>query len=639
MLSRYPSLLLLLISLLAAACANPGSGPDGGPYDETPPRIIGTSPVLGQRQSDAKKVSIYFDEMIKVQNAAEKVVVSPPQLETPEIKVSGRRITVGLLDTLRANTTYTIDFSDAIEDSNEGNPLGNYTYYFSTGEQLDTMEVSGTVLAAQDLEPIKGILVGLHADTTDTAFLARPFDRVARTDSRGHFCIKGVAPGTYRAYALKDVDGDFRKSRGEMMAVLRQTFTPSSYPDVRYDTVWHDSLRYDSIRRIAFTHYLPDDLVLLAYTETNTQRHYLKAQRDVPESFRTFFTAPSTHIPVVKGLNFNADSLLLQQRSPGNDTITYWLRDLHLPQVDTLQMAYTYEAFDDSLGANALRTDTLTLVPRQTMARRLKQQEEAHEKWLKQLERRHKKGDFSQETPPQTYLRVGQQNTTGFSPIQNPVFTLTQPLQRLDTAAIHLFLRRDSLLVAAPMQVEADTPMLQFLVRGEWRYGQHYELHIDSAALVGLYGDVNAPMNVNLSVGREEDYGSLFFSLVGADTCATVQLMESDNKVARQVRSRHGRADFYYVHPGTYYVRLFNDRNGNGRWDPGDYDARREAEEVYYYPTALEVRANWDIEQTWDVKALPLTAQKPEAITKQKADSEKQTAHQRNVERLRNKNN
>ena len=86
--------------------------------------------------------------------------MSPPQLEMPEIKASGKKITVELKDSLIANTTYTIDFSDAITDNNEGNPLGNYTYTFSTGEQIDTFEVSGTVLNAEDLEPLKGIMVG-----------------------------------------------------------------------------------------------------------------------------------------------------------------------------------------------------------------------------------------------------------------------------------------------------------------------------------------------------------------------------------------------------------------------------------------------------------------------------------------------
>lgn len=633
------SLLAFVLCTLMAACANPGAGPDGGPYDETPPRIVGMSPALGQRNVKATRVSILFDELIKIENASEKVIVSPPQMEMPEIKTSGRRITVNLLDSLRDNTTYTVDFSDAIEDTNEGNPLGNFTYFFSTGATLDTMEVAGNVLAAENLEPVKGILVGLHSDTTDTAFVTKPFDRVARTDSRGRFSIKGVAPGTYKVYALKDMDGDFRMSRGEMVAALARPVTTSSFPDVRYDTIWRDTVRYDSIRVIPYTHYLPDDLVLLAFSPASTDRYFLKTQRDVPEWFRVYFTGPSTVVPTVRGLNFDADSLLLEQRSPGNDTITYWLRDVNIPVVDTLKMAYTYDAYVDTLGHNVMVTDTLELTPKQTMARRHKQEAEAMEKFQKQLERRHKRGDYSQETPPQPMLTMRGRAGSGLTPLQNPVLQFEEPVTAIDTAGIHLLLTVDSASVEAPLElVSPPGPVMELTVRGEWRYGQRYELRVDSAAITGLYGLKNAALKLDLQFGKEDDFGSLFLHLPGADTTATVQLLSSDTKVERQLPAVGGRVDFFYLRPGSYYLRAFYDRNGNGRWDTGDYNLGLEPEEVFYFPTKIEVRANWDIDQTWRLDELPLTRQKPTELIKQKADDAKKPRNL-NAERERNKRN
>ena len=152
--------LYLLAFLLMVSCAKMGQ-PDGGWYDETAPTVIGANPADKGTNVTEKKITIYFDEFIKVDNPTEKVVVSPPQMETPEIKGAGKKIQITLADSLRPNTTYTIDFSDAISDNNESNPLGNYTYSFSTGTVIDTMEVSGYVLEAENLEPIKGILVGL----------------------------------------------------------------------------------------------------------------------------------------------------------------------------------------------------------------------------------------------------------------------------------------------------------------------------------------------------------------------------------------------------------------------------------------------------------------------------------------------
>ena len=187
------------------SCASIGR-PDGGPRDETPPRFMKSSPVAGALNSTRKKISLEFDEYIKLEKANEKVVISPPQAQQPEIKPSGKKININLLDSLKPNTTYTIDFSDAIVDNNEGNPLGNFAFTFSTGDVIDTLEVSGTLLEASNLEPVKGMLVGLHSNLSDTAFTKLPFDRVARTDSRGHFVIRGIAPGEYRIFGLMDAD-------------------------------------------------------------------------------------------------------------------------------------------------------------------------------------------------------------------------------------------------------------------------------------------------------------------------------------------------------------------------------------------------------------------------------------------------
>ena len=163
------SYLLPLTSYLFSSCARMGQ-PDGGWYDDDPPVVVGSSPEDRATNIKTKKITIYFDEFIKIDNPSEKVIVSPPQLETPEIKAAGKKIVVELKDTLKENTTYTIDFSDAISDNNEGNPMGNYTFTFSTGEQIDTFEIGGYVLDASNLEPIKGIAVGLYDDLSDTRF-------------------------------------------------------------------------------------------------------------------------------------------------------------------------------------------------------------------------------------------------------------------------------------------------------------------------------------------------------------------------------------------------------------------------------------------------------------------------------------
>ena len=243
----------LLLSLLTAclttpmlySCARMGA-PDGGWYDETPPRVVGAIPAEKSTHVDKRHIRINFNEFVKIDNPTQNVVK--------------------LIDKLQPNTTYTIDFSNAISDNNEGNPLGNFTYSFSTGDHIDTLEVAGYVVQASDLEPVKGILVGLYADLSDSAFRQKPMLRVSRTDSRGHFVIRGVAPGKYRVYALQDADGDYSfKQRSEMLAFNHDIIEPSFRPDVRQDTLWRDSLHIAGIEKVSYTHFMPDNICLRAF--------------------------------------------------------------------------------------------------------------------------------------------------------------------------------------------------------------------------------------------------------------------------------------------------------------------------------------------------------------------------------------
>ena len=380
----------IICHLSFSGCARMGS-PDGGWYDEQPPRIIGSNPAEQATNVTAKKVTIYFDEYIKLADASQNVIVSPPQLEMPDIKEAGKKIVVSLKDTLKANTTYTIDFSDAISDNNEGNPLGNYTYTFSTGEKIDTFEVAGYVIEAENLEPVQGILVGLYDDLTDSAFQTKPMLRVARTDENGHFAIRGVAPGEYRVYALQDADGNYMfTQKSEKIAFSYETYKPSAALDTRQDTIWRDSLHIDSIARVPYMHFYPDDVVLLAFQEKQTDRYLLKVERKEANRITMFFTVGNDQLPVIRGLDFETDSAFILEHSLKNDTLTYWLRDTMMVNRDTLTFAMDYLA-TDTLGHLVSRTDTIEALAKTPYAKRLKAQQKEYEAWQKAQEKKKKR--------------------------------------------------------------------------------------------------------------------------------------------------------------------------------------------------------------------------------------------------------
>ena len=620
------------------SCARMGS-PDGGWYDDDPPKVIGADPEDKATNVKSKKINIYFDEYIKLEDATNKVIVSPPQLEMPEIKAAGKKIVVELQDTLKENTTYTIDFSDAISDNNEGNPMGNYTYSFSTGERIDTFEVSGYVLDASNLEPIKGIQVGLYDDLADSAFKTKPMLRVSRTDSRGHFVVKGIAPGTYRVYALQEADGDFHfTQRSEMIAFSHDTFEPSSKPDTRVDTVWRDSLHIDALLQVPYTHFLPDDITLMAFTHTQTDRTLLKTERMEPNKFSMYFTYGDSLLPEIKGLNFNADSVFIIEPNERRDTIHYWLRDTMLVNQDTLLMDLSYR-MTDTLGNLVLHTDSaVEILAKVPYEKRLKEKQQEIEKWLKEQEKKKKRGDRYDSIYPVLPLEPKINIPSSLDPDKKTTIEMPAPLAHCDTSAVHLYSKIDTLWYKAECVFQPiENTVRQYEIIADWRPDVEYSFEIDSAAFVDIYGNASKPIKQGIKVKSLDDYSTLVFNISGtdaADSTIIVQMLGSNDAMIKEVRVQDGKAKIKYISPGKYYFRAIIDANSNGVWDTGDYDADCQPEAVYYYPKEIECKAKWDVTESWNLTAKPRFEQKPQAITKQKPEKAKQLKN-RNVERAK----
>ncbi len=697
-LERSVSVCAVLLLLMLHSCANIGT-PDGGLYDETPPRIIHTSPHQGASDITPKKVTLEFDEYIKLENAYERVVISPPQFESPDIEAYGKKVTVTFNDTLKPNFTYTIDFGSSIVDNNEGNPMGEYVFSFSTGGDIDTLQVSGKVLEAENLEPIKGMLVGLYrvesdsnavenifnwsdsaSIAADSIFQTRPLERIGRTDGSGHFIVKGVAPGSYRIFALNDQDQTYTYSqRSEKLAFTKQIITPYARYETRMDTVWHDSIHYDSIFPVKYTHFYPDDVVLLAFTAKQDDRYLLKSERPEQRFFSLYFTSKSDTLPRMTPLNFTAgDSTIIVETVPTNDTIKYWITDSLIYTMDTLVVQVDYYA-TDSLKQLSVRSDTLSLVSKISKERMEKERAKAEEEWAKEYKNRIKSERRAKQAEEERAEREAEEeerkaaeaegrkyekkkkekkkrtkeedeivvppmpmepydirwtSTTGLAPNKNIDLTFEEPIAYMDASKVSFTMKVDSLFEPAPyLLVPVEGTVNAYRFYAEWEPDSTYMLTLDSAAFVSVYGKATEATKRNIKVRGLNSFSTLFVTLQNADTSAIVQLLNSQDKVVRSAHVENGRADFYFLQPQTYYMRTFFDRNGNGEWDTGDYDTRQQPEEVFYYHSPMQLRAQWDVNQTWNLKSKPLTEQKPEKITKQKPDKSKQIQH-RNAEKL-----
>jgi len=625
---------IAVAALIVAGCARMGS-PDGGWYDETPPRVIGANPAEGAVNVKAKQFYVDFNEFIKIENASENVIVSPPQTEAPEIKSQGKRISIKLVDSLKANTTYTIDFSSSISDNNEGNPLGNYTYTFSTGDRIDTLEVAGYVINAENLEPVKGILVGLYDNLSDSAFYKLPMLRVARTDSRGHFIVRGVAPGRYHIFALQDQDGDYRYGqRSEMMGFSDQIIEPTFKDNIRQDTLWKDSLRIMSIDRVHYTHFLPDDVCLRVFNATISTRYLLKSERPDPRYLLLNYSYPDSVLPTIKGLNFDAtDAFLIERPVAGKDSLLYWLRDTALVNQDTLRLSVT-TSITDTLGVLRQQTDTLEFLSKVSYARRLKEQQKKIEEWQKDQEKKKKRGEPYDSIMPPEALALKFEPSQSLDPDQNITITSPTPLEFVDTAMIHLYSHQqnDSLWYKEPYDLRQLSDMT-YELRASWRPDMEYSLETDSAAFRDIYGIVTKAQKIGLKVPGNDTYASLLITINGmAGQHLLVNLLDNSGNVVKTDTVDNGQAEFYYLKEGDYYASLIVDANHNGKWDTGDYDLRLQPEQVYFYPEKITCKAKWDMTVSWNPTEKPLYQQKPTDITKQKADKERKIQN-RNAQR------
>ena len=592
----------IVLSMIAGACANIGN-PSGGPRDEDPPILVSANPPEGATNVTRTNMTLTFNELVNVKDAFSKVVMSPAG-RPPRITSQGKHVVIRF-DSLAPNTTYTIDFADAIEDNNESNKLQNFAYTFSTGDVLDTLRIAGRVLGARDLEPRPGILVGVTDDTTDSVFMRTPLLRVAKTDDRGRFIVRGLAPGNYRVFALDDKDADFMYTAdNEEAAFYPVTVSPGSERVEALDTVYNKLTgAVDTVTSRMRTRYLPNDLLLRSFLSDRIVQYVSRYER--PDSARLFFkmNAPAARLPRMRLLDVPGDFRGVVESREGMDSITVWL-PADLARVDTLALAVDYSRSEWGKEPVAV-VDTLKFI-------------------TKRQPKSRKKGKEKRLSPQDSIAAI----TTSFrasgesqQEIWKPfLFESATPLARLDTTGIHLLVQRDSTMrpvtkrfrlsvpdTAAPRSYRLDFP---------WEYEAKYQLKIDSLAGTDIYGKPTLPFSADISVRPASEYCSLSLNITGLDPGmpAFVELLDGSDRPVRTAVVENGHVFCPFLQRGKYYARIIEDQNGNGLYDTGDFQTGRQPDLAYYYPKAINIKKNWDKEETWDLWATAIDQQKPRAV-------------------------
>lgn len=638
---RYLNFILVfLLSVILYSCANMAT-PSGGDYDFDPPKVIRTTPAFNATNVKSNVIEIVFDELVQVEKPNENIIVTPPQKRMPVIRSVGNKVRVELRDTLLPNTTYTVDFTSSIVDNNEKNPLENFSISFSTGDVVDSLAVSGKVLAANNLEPVKGIYVGLHSNLDDSAFIKIPFERISRTNDRGEFTIRGIAPGEYKIYALDDVVRSYKYDNlSNAIAFLDTVVVPSSVPAYRSDTIFNDDMTVDTVLNVPYTRFLPDDIVLRSFTSAFKRQYLQKHERPADTRINLFFGAP-TQLAEIKPLNVNnaIENWTKLERSAGNDTLQYWITDPSIAEMDTLKMQVTYHR-TDSLNNPVLTTDTLNFIDRNKKAR---------EKALEKAEKDKKKKDTQTE-----FLGVNLNAGSSFNMYDTIHVVFAEPVQDFENNKFRLQSLVDSVYSDEEFQViPSRLNPRKYTLLHKWQYGKSYRLSADSAAFHSYYGLHTNTIEQIFRVKREDEYGKIYLYLSGYDfdnSPAFVELLDGSDKPLRKSLVKYNKtknvwgALFRDINPGKYYFRIIIDKNNNGVWDTGDYYKKEEPEEVYYYNGFFEVKAYWDQNEAWNITERPLENQKPLEVTKNKPQEkesrrqqlEKEEQKEKDRERRRN---
>lgn len=592
----------VLLALIVYACANRGY-PEGGPKDTTPPVVVAEVPVSYTKNFNKKRVEIYFNEFVQLKEINEKFIFSPPLKKNPKVSLKGKYVQISIPDTLKPNTTYSMDFADAIVDNNEGNPLGFYRYVFSTGEVIDSLELSGTVVNAESYEPMMNVLVGLYENHADSVPLLELPDYIARTDSSGNFRVTNLRDAVYKVVAIEDANKDKKYTpESEMFAFLDSTVHPIVLPMVKSDTfrlvesiLGRDTTYRDSIVTTEYLGYGPSNLLLRMFQEKLTQLYLVDDDRKERERLDFVFSIPAENKLQVRLWDTLATEPLpedwfFMERSAGKDTISLWIKDSTVYKKDTLNVILSYLR-SDSTGQHTLYSDTTRYT-------------------FKEKKKNEGKGKKNPEEKPKMEFLEIKSNVGGDLDLGGRLWLeFDRPIDKSGLQGLRLSEKVDTLYQPMKFELEEDSlKVRRIYVDAPWKQSTEYLLELDSAAVYDIYGRFNNKMEKKFKVRSEEYYGKIQLTVKGVSGNTIIQLYKSDeakaengkrkyNVVREKKITQDGEVVFDLLPEGKYKFRAILDTENSGGWNTGLYLKHRQPDEIIYMPAEISVKQNFDIEQ------------------------------------------
>ena len=590
---------LLLIAFIAQRCAN-AVAPTGGPKDDIPPKVVEAVPENQSINFIGKKIEITFDEYITLENASQNVMISPPLSEKPDIKLKNKTVVIKFKEDLASNTTYTINFGEAIKDLHEGNQFKDYVYSFSTGDHIDTLGIAGKVLNASDKKPVDGVYVSLYAadhDNLDSLPMTTIPDYITKTDKEGKFSLNGLADKKYLVFALKDANAnlyfDLPNEEVAFLDTLVQASclkkpTPPVSDSMKMDSL---SMQMDSLANLVDTLVNAMDSVVF---ETKTTTMYNQNTLDL--TLYMFTETDSTQVLLEKKL-VEEGLLRFVFRHPAKEAVvmtpemlpdTFNLITLHSPDYDTISWYFTPNV-KDSLWVQVKYDTVINDSSRYSL------------KFKEPGGSRRRKAE-----PKKLSVSNNLINKTGLMPGQDLILKFSEPIVNYQMRDSAVF-KQDSIVYYDRLAFEpADEQGMTYRLTTPFSADSSYSFEIPDSVFFGIRGRTHDAIKIDFHVLKDNEYGNIYITVIPPEGMkqVVVQLTNESGKVLKEeIVTQKQEVMFEYLMPAKYKLRALLDADGNSKWSTGNYHYHTMPETILDYKDALDLKAGWDIDlkDAWDL--------------------------------------
>lgn len=592
-------ILIAAYCLHTSSCANTSGAPTGGPKDSIPPVIIAAIPDTNSRNVPTVKTQIVltFNEYVQLKEANKNIFLSPPQQKAPKTKIKGKSVVITFPEDLDSNRTYALNFGSSLADNNEGNPIENYVYSFSTGNTLDSMLISGTILDNETLLPVKGVSVALYEQPTDSCMMNSLPSAISRSDDWGYFCVRNLKPVPYAIYAFKDEIANHKYDSGtEMVGFLDSMETPTTVMHPGLPQLGMYSMK-DTVECLA----RPSEYTIYMFKERTTLQYITNYKMFSKRGAYIKFNSQDAIIEKFEIEGVDNDKIL-KQFNQTNDSLVFWM-NTNIKERDTLTLNIRYHK-TDTLGKNVPTDEVLKLTPP-----------------IEKEEDKKPQKDKDGRTIRKDLLEFTLKADPKFIEQDGYVFEFKEPLieARFDTISLVSSTPKGVKNQEKFIVIQDSMNICRYTLKPETPFvvGNDYILKIPEKVFMDVNNFTNDSLENKIILPTSDNASSMTLEMSNVNARYIVELVsEKRDKVYRKfIITNDCVLLFPYLDKGKYSVRITEDKNSNELLDPGSILDKRQPEMVRLYTlpdgeTVITIEERTDLIQSIDVRELFNTGKK-----------------------------